>query len=70
VSNSVTLYDDRTLTDDVWARHCSKRERISNSAARPDKSKSMLEAMIDNEENFKSMTTGDGDNVLELIRNL
>jgi len=58
------------LTDEVWARHCSKNERISNSAVRPDKSKSMLAAMVDNYENCVTMTTGDGDNVLELMRNL
>lgn len=64
------LHEEYVLTDEVWTRHCSKTKRISNSAVRPDKSKSMLSAMIDNEEDFKSMTTGDGDNVLELIRNL
>jgi hypothetical protein len=42
----------------------------SNSAVRPDKSRSMLAAMIDNEESFKKMTTGDGDNILELLRSL
>lgn len=68
--SNTALYKDHVLTDDVWERHCSKTERISNSAVRPDKSKSMLAAMVDNYESFKSMTTGDGDNVLDLIRSL
>jgi hypothetical protein len=58
------------LTDETWARHCAKNERISNSAVRPDKSKSMLAAMIDNEGNFEKTTTGDGKNVVEFLRSL
>jgi hypothetical protein len=61
---------NHVLTDEVWTRHCTKNERISNSAVRPDKSKSMLAAMIDNEGSFEKMTTGDGKNVLEVLRGL
>lgn len=68
--DNAALREGYVLADDVWARHCSKTKRISNSAVRTDKSKSMLAAIVDNEEDFMSMTTGDGDNVLELIRNL
>jgi len=61
---------EHVLSDEVWARHCAKNERISNSAVRPDKSKSMLAAMVDNEERFEKITTGDGKNVVELLRSL
>lgn len=64
------LHEKYVLSDEVWARHCSKTNRISNSAVRPDKNKSMLAALIENEDSFRSMTTGDGDNVLELLREL
>jgi len=64
------MSEEYVLTDEVWARHCTKNERISNSAVRPDKSKSMLAAMIDNEGSFEKMTTGDGKNVVELLRSL
>jgi len=64
------MSEEHVLTDEVWARHCSKNERISNSAVRSDKSKSMLAAMIDNRASFEKMTTGDGKNVLEVLRSL
>jgi len=64
------MSEDYVLTDEVWARHCSKTERISNSAVRSDKSKSMLAAMVDNRASFEKMTTGDGKNVLEVLRSL
>jgi hypothetical protein len=69
MESSVTE-EKNILTDEVWVRHCSKSERISNSAVRPDKSKSMLAAIIDNEGNFVKMKTGDGDNILDLLRRL
>ena len=62
--------EKRKLSPEAWARHNTKKELISNSAVRPDKSKSMLAAIVDDEKNFADMKTGDGDNVLELIRNL
>jgi hypothetical protein len=68
--NKSVLHEDHILTDEVWARHCSKTERMSNSAVRPDKSKSMSAAIVDNEKSFERMTTGDGKNVLELLRSL
>lgn len=68
--NSPTSQEEYVLSDEAWERHCSKPMGRSNSAVRPDKSRSMLAAMIDNEESFKKMTTGDGDNILELLRSL
>jgi hypothetical protein len=58
------------LSDEAWTRHCMKSELISNSAARPDKSKSMLSAIVDNDASYKRMTTGDGVNIHELLRSL
>ena len=64
------MSEEHVLTDEVWARHCSKNERMSNSAVRPDKNKSMLAAIVDNRESFEKMTTGDGKNVIEVLRSL
>jgi hypothetical protein len=69
MSNSIPL-EERKLSPEAWARHSSKKELISNSAVRPDKSKSMLAAIVADEKDFADMKTGDGDSVLELIRNL